>query len=534
MAKIVVQRSILVFILGLLWVYLRSVYRDRLGAFGCFDDCFNIAGGYFIGLGKRLYTDFFFNHQPILAYISWAIQTIYQPQSIYELILRHRMALIYFFAVSDVLLTLRFGFAGFAFAFLYETTKGYVFGERFLAEAMIVYPLVYLFGLSLRGSPATGGRRSNLTKIEPVIAAIATWFVVFSREPYVPLALFLFCVFLWRRKNRLLPIMVFGALSIAAIGYHNPADYWWNVVVASARSVAGAEIQQYNLAGIGLVSIFLYPVQVFLGGAWNHFRLIEAALSLLLFMIVVMRLYRHRVDKQNAAARTASTLMIVVITLGLANIRQVAPGTVYYGAFHHMVWYAMVIAAVTYVIPASPAVIHAKAGTQHFLGWFAFFGIVGYAILSPTSYLHEKVDRTAEFQIGYSHYITHGEIIRRLSQSAQTMFVEEWDELIYWQARRPVAFRYTWWSSTLAGDPTYRDAKAAMWRDSPPDFYVGLCKGEDGLVTSLPEAVAPRYLRLTQNGKPACLFVKKQTAKTISVDQWQSVRDFGIDTPEVI
>lgn len=104
MRQTIVGRGILVLFLGVLWVYLRTVYRDRLGAFGCFDDCFNIAGGYFLTLGKRLYTDFFFNHQSLLAYISWVIQTVYQPQSIYELVYRHRMTLIYYFFLADVFL----------------------------------------------------------------------------------------------------------------------------------------------------------------------------------------------------------------------------------------------------------------------------------------------------------------------------------------------------------------------------------------------------------------------------------------------
>lgn len=492
------KRLVLIFFLVPLWVYLRGVYRDRLGAFGCFDDCFNIAGGYFITLGKRLYADFFFNHQPIPAYISWAIQTIYQPQSIYELILRHRMVLIYYFAAANVFLTLRFGLAGFAFAMLYETTKGYVFGERFLAESMIVYPLVYVFGLILQ---------RKQFRLEPVLAAIATWFVVFSREPYVPIALFLFGVSLSRAQRRVMPIAVFAALSAFTIFVHNPADYWWNVVVASARSVAGAEIQSSNVAGMGFFSIFFYPIQVFFGGTWNHFRWIEVVLSALLLVLLVSRRQPWRV---------------VIIALGLANIRQVTPGTVYYGAFHHTVWYALLIATVALLL------------RRFWIGWIAFGAIVVYAVFSPQSYLHERVDRAAEFQIGYSHYSTQGEIIRRLSQATHTMFVQEWDELIYWQAKRPSAYRYVWWSSTLADVPTYRDAKAAMWQEIPPDFYVGLCNREDPANTSLPPSLVDQYLRLTQNGKPSCIFVRTTVARAITLTQWQSVLDFSVDTPAMI
>lgn len=495
-----------------LWIVLRSVYRDRLGAFGCFDDCFNIAGGYFIGLGKRLYSDFFFNHQPIPAYISWAIQTIYQPQSIYELIYRHRMTLIYFFMIADALLVLRFGFAGFAFAMLYETTKGYQFGERFLAEAMIVYPIVYLWGIIMSLT-----NRQRLHWVESILTAVAAWFIVFSREPYVPLGLFLFGVCLWYAgKARNIALILFSLLSVGTIMFHNPADYWWNVVVANAQSVAGAEIRAQNLAGVGILSIFTYPFSVFWGGIWNQFRMIEAGVSALLVGLLGWLAFR----------RQWRVLAVTIIALGLGNIRQVAPATLYYGAFHHMVWYALLIAVVTFVIPA-------KAGIQKLLSWFVFFAIVGYAIFSPESYLRERVDRTAEFQIGYSHYSTQGEIIRRLSKPDHTMFIEEWDELIYWQAKRPSAFRYMWWSSTLAHVPQYRDAKAAMWKNSPPDFYVGLCGREDGTKISLPAIVADQYLRLTQNGKPSCVFIRQEVARTITEDQWNTAKDFSVDTPEL-
>ncbi|MBI4066380.1 hypothetical protein HY411_01545 [Candidatus Gottesmanbacteria bacterium] len=511
-------------------------------------------------MGKRLYTDFFFNHQPLPAYISWAIQSLYQPQSIYELVYRHRMVLIYYFVAADLLLTLRFGLAGFAFAVLYETTKGYVFGERFLAESMVVYPLVYLFGLSIlpmlssrprndvRGKLPTGFSVQNLYQfnmfsiIEAVLAATATWFVVFSREPYVPLALFLFGVYLWRlQKGRALGLAAFAILSAATILIHNPAEYWWNVVVASARSVAGAEIQANNLAGVGLLSIFFYPIQVLFGGTWNHFRWIEAMLSVLFLVLLAIRLIRFRIDRNKAAALTLS--IVLVIASGLANIRQVAPGTLYYGAFHHMVWYALAIAAVAFFVlnVTSLFVIPAKAGIQHSIKkhaiqgtfWLIYAGIVVYALFSPQSYLREKVDRAAEFGIGYSHYSTQGEIIRRLSLPTHTMFVEEWDELIYWQAKRPPAYRYVWWSSTLADEPKYRDAKESMWQDSPPDFYVGLCDRDDPAKTSLPITLEKDYLRLTQNGKPSCLFVRRTVAGTITDDQWKSALDFSVDTPSM-
>lgn len=462
----------LVFLLIPFWVYLRSMYRDRLGAFGCFDDCFNIMAGYFIGQGKHLYSEIFFNHEPLPAYISFAIQVLYKPQSIYELIYRHRMVLIGYFAAADMFLTLRFGLIGFAFALLFETTKGFLFGERFLAESMIVYPLVYLFGLLWQ---------RRVYRFEAIVIAFSVWFVVFSREPYVPLALF----FLWRHRSRL-AIGTFVVLSAVTVFSHDLSAFWWNVAAVNLHA-----------AGEGLSwSVLFYPVTVFLGGNWNLFHWIEVVLTILLLV---------------SLARSRTYIFFTFLVLTLANVRPVAPGTIYYVAFHHLVYYALLIASVLFLWKRS---------------YLFIAPLILFAVLSPESYLHEQVDRADQFGIGYGHYIMQGEIIRRLSDPTNTLFLESWDDLIYWQAKLPSAYRYSWYTSSMANFAIYRNARQDMFREYPPDFYYGQCAkfGEISFRRN-------DYVRLTQGSTPTCIFVKKSVAAKIPDNRWTRVRDFSIDKP---
>lgn len=482
------KRLLLVLLLVPLWIFLRWVYRDRLGAFGCFDDCFNIMAGYFITTGKHLYSEIFFNHQPIPAYVSALIQLIYHPTSIYELIYRHRMVLIGFFAISDAILVLRFGFPAFAFALLFETTKGFLFGERFLAESMIVYPLVYVFGIFWQ---------KTVYRFEPIVVALATWFIVFSREPYVLLALFLFGMLMWQRKSSV-AIILFLFLSIITIASHDLSAYWWNVVTVNAQAVK---------EGLSW-STFFYPVAIFFGGQWNLFRWIEVVLSLLLLVALLRAGYKRAA--------------LVLTVLALSNIRPVEPGTIYYVAFHHLVYYALLIASLAYIGKRSYLVIAP---------------VILLAVLSPQSYLHEKVDRAGQFGIGYGHYIMQGEIIKRLARSTNTVFLEQWDDLIYWQANLPSAYTYSWYTSSMNAFPVYRSARDAMFQTNPPDFYYGQCgrvepgKKPDMTATSLPPFLWDKYIRLTQGGTPTCLFVKKDLAAQISDERWISVRDFSVDDP---
>lgn len=468
-------KILLILLLIPFWIYLRGVYRDRLGAFGCFDDCFNIMAGYFIGQGKHLYSEVFFNHQPLPAYISYAIQAIYQPQSIYELILRHRMLLIYFFAAADVLLVIRFGLVGFLFALLFETTKGFLFGERFLAESMIVYPLVYLLGLVWQ-----------ITKyrFEPILIGVATWFVVFSREPYIPLTLF----FLLFHRSKL-AISIFILLSAVTVFTHDIYAFWWNVVTLNL---------QQSTQGLSL-SAFFYPILIFFAGQWNLFRWIEVTLTLILFVSLV---------------RSRKYIFLIFLALALANIRPVEPGTVYYAAFHHLVYYALLVASVLFLWKGSFILVAA---------------LIVLAFLSPHSYLNENVDRVEQFGIGYGHYIMQGEIIRRLADPTHTLFLEEWDDLIYWQAKLPSSYRYSWYTSRMRNYSLYRNAREVMFKDYPPDFYYGQCAGEQ---TSLPDFLQDDYLRLTQGATPTCIFVKKALAAKIPDERWRSVLDFSIDKPQ--
>ena len=82
------------------FIYIAAAQLKRLGAFGCFDDCFNFGAGYFLLQGKHLYSQIFFNHQPFMAYISAVIQYVSHPQTLFELVKYHRISVMAFAAAS--------------------------------------------------------------------------------------------------------------------------------------------------------------------------------------------------------------------------------------------------------------------------------------------------------------------------------------------------------------------------------------------------------------------------------------------------
>src|SRR3989344_2254810 len=164
----------LILLLILLYAILYKLYIPRITAFGCFDDCFNYLGGYFIANGKHIYSDFFFNHQLIPPIISYFIQEIMRPINIFDLLLRHRQFLMLFGFLFNALLIVRFKYLALPFIVTFELSKFYVFGDRFLAEGIIVYPLVYLFGIVLIKLS-----KQKLYSIDYLLSAIFAWFVIF-------------------------------------------------------------------------------------------------------------------------------------------------------------------------------------------------------------------------------------------------------------------------------------------------------------------------------------------------------------------
>jgi hypothetical protein len=141
--KLVLTFLLVTILFGILY----KLYIPRINAFGCFDDCFNIVGGYFMLDGKVLYKDIFFNHQPGMAILSALTQLFFHPSSIPELILRHRQVILFISFLATLLITLRFGLFFIFFSIIYELTKFYVFGDRFLAEGIVGYFLIYQLGV---------------------------------------------------------------------------------------------------------------------------------------------------------------------------------------------------------------------------------------------------------------------------------------------------------------------------------------------------------------------------------------------------
>jgi hypothetical protein len=533
---------LILLLLGLvaLYIILYKIYMPRVNAFGCFDDCNNFLGGYFLLHGKKLFSEIFFNHNPLMAYISLIIQFFTHPQNLYELILRHRQALLLFSFLFNVLLVVRFGISAFAFALFYELTKFYLFGDRFLAEGFIVYPFVYLVGLAWYKL-----QKKSLTLFDYTASGVFVWFIIFMREPYVPAALLLFLYLLlsfvnenflmfrnslrsnsltikkhysltsfmnWIRhnKNLVYSFGIFLALSLLTVFLHDVREFYFNIVTANAGLIS-SEVNNLGVMGLGLLKVFFYPIFLFFGGEWGHFRYILLGLDSLFIIGIGMLLYKKQ----------WKVVLSLLLILGLLNIRHVEPGKAFYSAFHLLCWYAIFIFTSFLVLGK----VHKINKKLSFVMMFFYAGILLFHIISPTSFLHGKPDPHYELITNYGIPMQVGTVINALSKPTDTLFVDGFDDVIYWQAQRFSSYKYSWYTSLMPYHKKYTDERLAMFKQLPPDFYYGSCPKEKTQNYLLPSFVRNSYVRLYSDSEPSCVWIKKTKLSFITKEQWKKAEE---------
>lgn len=489
------------------FIGLAKILIPRIGAFGCFDDCFNYVAGYFLGEGKHLYSEIFFNHQMIPAYMSYAIQGIFEPQTIYELIRRHREFLLLWGLGMNVLLFLRFGPWLLGFTVVYELSKYYVFGDRFLAEAILVYPLVYCVGIAIKKS-----RGELLKPFDYYFSAVCTWFILFSREPFVPVSLLLFIYILWSKKFDRVKRITVGSLfflSVLTVLRHPLQDYFFQVFEINRQAVVKPE-------QIDILAIVFYPISVFIGGTWNIFRLLVAVQCGVFLTILLYLMLKERNFK---------TILLLFTALALTNIRSVPPGTIYYEAFHMAPWWGVII-FVTWFLAGE--LFNSRNSKNAAVIFFSIlFVSFAYFIFHRSNYIYEVVDRQTEFSTNYGNDFVYGEVVRLLADQDMTLFLDGWDDLIYWQAKKISPYKYSWYTSSMPYFPKFTDARKEMFLTKPPDFYYGNCDKNTSEFHSLPDTIRPLYVRFLFSGKPTCLYVLDTSLSKIPHERFQFIENFN-------
>jgi hypothetical protein len=505
------------FLLVPIYFLLYKLFIPRISAFGCFDDCNNFIRGYFVLSGKSLFKDVFSGHQPLGSYMSTLVQLLTTPENIYELILRHRQFILLFGFIFNAILIVRFGARIILFTIIFEFSKFYLFGDRFLAENMIIYPLVYLLATSILRI-----KKSKIYLFDYILSAIFCWFIVFAREPYIPLALLLYLITIWDKlmmKKVMTSLFIFGILSLVTILLHDVKEYFFNVITFNFQINVVSDLGKTGLPGPKILQIFFYPIYILFYLKHNVFS------NLLLGIDIIFILYFLKLLKD----KSYKFALLIFLALGLANIRVIFPGIIFYYSFHMLVWYGILVFVTCYLLVDGfkNRILYVASFTMLFLV-FALF------ILYPNYFGWEKINQQDEFINNYGTILQEGEVIKILSNREDSLFLDGSDDLIYWQAKRFSDYKYSWYTSSMPNFSRFTDERIKMFKENPPDFYreYGFCPKKNlPKNMSLPEFVIKDYVRLESDGKDSCLFVRKEKLKDISQKQWDDVLTWHFELP---
>lgn len=487
---------------------LYRAYNQQFSAFGCFDECFNYIAGYFMVKGRGLYTNIFFNHQPFMAYISYFIQIFLHPSSVYHLVLYHRMFVLFFAFVMDIILILRFRLVGIGFVLFYEITKFYFMGSLFLGESLVVQPLVYMLVVVL--SKFT---RNKILAIDIILSGIFAWFVIFTREPYILSALLLYGFILWDKKLfylKLTSISLFFFLCIAALLTLNLQEYVFQVLKYNFQGILKSEVTSNQILGIGLFKIFLYPIFILIEGKQTFLRTILIGIDLLFLVSIVGLL---------AKTKKILIFLFILLILGISNIRVVPPGWMFYESFHMLPWYGLFLGCTFFLLRE----LYRNKDLKKIGYTLTFFALIlfVYIATSSQSLLVQQLNREKQYLLNFDHYYVFGEAVRLLANEKDTVFVDGGNDLIYWQTKLDSSYKYG--INPGSGITKFDLARDEMFRNNPPDFYYYyLCSGKISGTPTVLEYDKDNYIGLNYIDKP-CLYIKKSKLSSVPSATWEKL-----------
>lgn len=497
-------------------LFLGKIFYQRIGAFGCSDQCINFVAAYFMLKGKELYSQIFFNHQILMAVISFVIQKILHPTSLYQLILDHFLFTVAFSFIMDALIIARFRWRGIGFVFLYETSKYYLHGNLFLPEALIVYPFVYLTGVVWEYI-----NRQKISSFDMVLSGFFTWFIIFMREPYIAAALFLYIILLFNKKYfkvKILSISIFSILTVFFVMTISLKDYYFQVFEVNRRAYfehGGWFVMDMIWE---VLKVLFYPVLILINGKWTLLRM-ELIILSLVFMVAIIILVRLKKIK---------SVILIIFILATINSRMLPPGTIFFEAFHMLPWYGVYIMAVLSMVGYLTHQLRTKRIGLILISFLFFASSL--IFFSPRSFIWDNIDRMAEYNTNYAPYYAYGETIKTLADKNDKLFLDQWDDLIYWQAGLDSSYKYSLYIPVASSIELFNRERLLMFKDNPPVFYYAKCSNGQ-YYTSLPEFLKNDYVELSKNGAESCLFIHNKKISNIPIDKWEKIKSFGFFLP---
>lgn len=445
----------------LLLVITGFFYSQKALSFRFVDEEDNFVFGKYLTRGEKIYDDLISNHQPMTYILSYAVQKSSSPNSVFQLVSNHRYALIAWAIFWSILLAYYFGFGVLIFSLIFELTKIYLLGNLFLAESLIVYPLLFIVGSILF-------LKEKLDTFKLILWGICLGLSAFLLSPIWPLLATSLVLVLIKQKGQ-----AFKSLGLISAGVAVPVvltfifsdfiGYFYYNIWANLSYTVPAYRHEPWISTI--VKSFFSPLISFLPAPINPTLWAIRIFSLLLIINLLWK-------------RNIKIGVIIFILLGLTNLRFINPGDEGYAGFHILPWYGLLIFISSLISVSNLETIKRKR--------IFILNVTALTVISVLSLnfaktgLFYKSDVMKDYYINYSTYISIGDTIKSIKQADNTLFVSPNSWLIYWQAdinHLPKLYGYYAWMSGL---PKLHQAILNSFETNPPTFfYCDDCQGID-------------------------------------------------------
>lgn len=495
-------------LLGLTLVFLLITgffYQNKALSLHFVDEEDNMILGDYLLKGDKLYSDLFSHHQPFAYVLSAGIQKVFQPDSIFLLIKRHREVVITLSILFSVILVFRFGVSALLTVSVYELTKIFLLGNLFLSESLVVYPLLYLFFVVWS--------QKKLNKLETIFIGFLFAFCFFTIAPLWPVLLLLLGILHFKAKFdfKTFALLIIGALPILLIClfFSSIRDYFFNVFYINFKYYIPSDGTKPSL--INLLKSLVSPYLVFVKGVEKTpiLHIIQTITVVFTFFSIIL-----------LRAKKYWLVFLSFIVLMLANIRFVQPGLDYYRGFHLLPWFAILISS-TFLMAGT--VWKSNKNKILKIASIFFISILFFvAFQKSKDVLFRKVDLNNSWYINYSAQFSLGEAVRIMREDGEALFVAPDEWLIYWQADIEHASKMINYYAWMTHVPELSNEVNKTFEEYPPVYFY--CKCPEGYINP---NFYEGYEEMIKDGRSTSLFVKTKKLDSLNSEQTEKLKFFG-------
>ena len=477
-------RRLAVFLAIIISLLTLSFYRSHIFALHFVDEDDNIVIGNYLREGQSLYSEVFSQHQPSMFVISSWIQSSLSIDNVLMVIKRHREFMIAWSILWFLILTARFGWPLLLSGAVIELAKISLLGNLFLAESLVIYPLLYFVAHVF--SP-----RKNISISEKIILSLIFWILWYSLTPLWPVLIMLaFVMYVQTATDKQFHwifLAIAGFFLLGLISTTTIYDYFYNALYINYKYY----IPLTTPVGFfeSIFKAFFAPLMAIISPKTGELLILIRILSVGLIINLAALVLHKKIIKA----------ITIVIVLGLTSLRYIDPGDTLYGVFHMLPWFVLLV--IFNFIPFTKIRLH------HIVIWL----IILISSLSVASRnLFDYRDPATDFYVHFSPSSDIREAVKILTQSSpQTIWVEPVSYYPHWRTGATpytnMINYYAWMDKT---EPMKSDLVAHLKNELPTIVWAETQLGIGEYLS--------HYSAIKRDGKPSGLYLRSDKTKEIT------------------